>query len=223
MSNFDKHVLAFSPTHIRFRLIQQFKDYRVLEKIINFWYTFGWKWWVISFRDYLGLSDACSYDVIDRAGRFGFQNFFSPDWDCYNCPSVHAFWSTGMTFWTTWTVMCSVLNMTFWTTWTAISTALCMSFWSSGTVKHAGVCMTFWSTETVISTVPCMLYWSTGNVISTALHDILVNLDCCKHCSVHDILVNLDCYVLCSVHDILDNLDCYKHCCECHSGQLGLL
>ena len=32
MSNFDKHVLAFSPTHIRFGPIQQFKDYRVLEK-----------------------------------------------------------------------------------------------------------------------------------------------------------------------------------------------
>ena len=36
---------------------------------------------VISFRDYLGLSDACSYDVDDvigRADRFGFQNFCSP-------------------------------------------------------------------------------------------------------------------------------------------------
>ena len=32
MSNFDKHVLAFSPTHIRFGPIQQFKDYRVLDK-----------------------------------------------------------------------------------------------------------------------------------------------------------------------------------------------
>ena len=32
MSNFDKHVMAFSPTHIRFGLIQQFKDYRVLDK-----------------------------------------------------------------------------------------------------------------------------------------------------------------------------------------------
>ena len=32
MSNFDKHVLVFSPTHIRFGPIQQFKDYRVLEK-----------------------------------------------------------------------------------------------------------------------------------------------------------------------------------------------
>ena len=32
MSNFDKHVFAFSPTHIRFGPIQQFKDYRVLEK-----------------------------------------------------------------------------------------------------------------------------------------------------------------------------------------------
>ena len=33
MSNFDKHVLAFSPTHIRFGPIQQFKDYRVLDKL----------------------------------------------------------------------------------------------------------------------------------------------------------------------------------------------
>ena len=33
MSNFDKHVFAFSPTHIRFGPIQQFKDYRVLEKL----------------------------------------------------------------------------------------------------------------------------------------------------------------------------------------------
>ena len=32
MSNFDKHVLAFPPTHIRFGPIQQFKDYRVLDK-----------------------------------------------------------------------------------------------------------------------------------------------------------------------------------------------
>ena len=34
-----------------------------------------------SFRDYLGLSNSCSYDVddvIDRADRFGFQNFCSP-------------------------------------------------------------------------------------------------------------------------------------------------
>ena len=53
-------------------------------KISNFWYTFGWKWWVISFRDYLGLSNACSYDiddVIGRADRFGFQNFCCPDTD----------------------------------------------------------------------------------------------------------------------------------------------
>ena len=78
MSNFDKHVLVFSPTHIRFGPIQRLQSIR---KIINFWYTFGWKWWVISFRDYLGLSDACSYDiddVIGRADRFGFQNFCSP-------------------------------------------------------------------------------------------------------------------------------------------------
>ena len=34
-----------------------------------------------SFRDYLGLSNSCSYDVDDvigRADRFGFQNFCSP-------------------------------------------------------------------------------------------------------------------------------------------------
>ena len=33
---------------------------------------------LISFRDYLGLLNACSYDVIGRADRFGFQNFCSP-------------------------------------------------------------------------------------------------------------------------------------------------
>ena len=32
MSNFDKYVFAFSPTHIRFGPIQKFKDYRVLGK-----------------------------------------------------------------------------------------------------------------------------------------------------------------------------------------------
>ena len=31
-----------------------------------------------SFHDYLGLSNSCSYDVIGRADRFGFQNFCSP-------------------------------------------------------------------------------------------------------------------------------------------------
>ena len=34
-----------------------------------------------SSRDYLGLSNSCSYnvdDVIGRADRFGFQNFCSP-------------------------------------------------------------------------------------------------------------------------------------------------
>ena len=34
-----------------------------------------------SFRDYLGFSNSCSYDVddvISRADRFGFQNFCSP-------------------------------------------------------------------------------------------------------------------------------------------------
>ena len=32
MSNFDKDIFVFSPTHIHFGPIQQFKDYRVLEK-----------------------------------------------------------------------------------------------------------------------------------------------------------------------------------------------
>ena len=43
-----------------------------------------------SFRDYLGLSNSCSYDVDDvigRADRFGFQNFCSPDMESY-CISV---------------------------------------------------------------------------------------------------------------------------------------
>ena len=78
MSNFDKHVLAFSSTHIRFGPIQRLQNIR---KIINFWYIFGWKRWVIIFRDYLGVSDSCSYDVDDvigRADQFGFQNFCSP-------------------------------------------------------------------------------------------------------------------------------------------------
>ena len=35
MSNFDKHVFAFSSTHIGFGPIQQFKDYKVLEKSIS--------------------------------------------------------------------------------------------------------------------------------------------------------------------------------------------
>ena len=76
MSNIDKHVLAFFSTHIHFGPIQRLQSIR---KIINFCYTFGWKWWVISFRDYLGLSDACSDDVIIRADRFGFQNFCIPE------------------------------------------------------------------------------------------------------------------------------------------------
>ena len=80
MSNFDKHVFAFSPTHI-FWANSTIQRLQSIRKIINFWYTFGWKWWVISFRDYLGLSDACSYDVDDvigRVDRFEFQNFCSP-------------------------------------------------------------------------------------------------------------------------------------------------
>ena len=59
--------------------------------MINFWYTFGWKWWVISFGDYLGLSDACSddvNDVIGRADRFGFQNFCSPGYKYICCMSL---------------------------------------------------------------------------------------------------------------------------------------
>ena len=49
--------------------------------LIHFWMKMK------SFRDYLGLSNSCSYDVDDvigRADRFGFQNFCSPainsDW-----------------------------------------------------------------------------------------------------------------------------------------------
>ena len=41
-----------------------------------------------SFRDYLGLSNSCSYDVDDvigRADRFGFQNFCSPGVDNVSC------------------------------------------------------------------------------------------------------------------------------------------
>ena len=49
-----------------------------ITKIINCWYTFGWKWWVISFPDCLGLSNASSYDVIYRVDRFGFKKFCSP-------------------------------------------------------------------------------------------------------------------------------------------------
>ena len=97
MSNFDNYVLAFFPTYIRFGPIQRLQSIR---KIINFWYTFGWKWWVISFRDYLGLSDACSYDVIDRANRFGFQNFCSPA--CYNTYFGPKLWNS-LTFpWLSW-------------------------------------------------------------------------------------------------------------------------
>ena len=77
MSNFDKHVFAFSP-HPKVGPIQQFKDYRVLEKQSISDTLLDENDEVISFRDYLGLSDACSYDVIGRADRFGFQNFCSP-------------------------------------------------------------------------------------------------------------------------------------------------
>ena len=78
MSNFDKHVLAFFPHPYTLRANSTIQRLQSIRKIINFWYTFGWKWWVISFRDYLGLSDACSDDVIGRADRFGFQNFCNP-------------------------------------------------------------------------------------------------------------------------------------------------
>ena len=46
--------------------------------LIHFWMKMK------SFRDYLGLSNSCSYDVDDvigRADRFGFQNFCSPGLD----------------------------------------------------------------------------------------------------------------------------------------------
>ena len=33
----------------------------------------------------MGLSDACSYDVIGRADRFGFQNFCSPGYKHSKC------------------------------------------------------------------------------------------------------------------------------------------
>ena len=43
-----------------------------------------------SFRDYLELSNSCSYDVDDvigRADRFGVQNFCSPvpSYECFHC------------------------------------------------------------------------------------------------------------------------------------------
>ena len=44
-----------------------------------------------SFRDYLGLSNSCSYDVDDvigRVDRFGFQNFCSPGLHCLTDLSV---------------------------------------------------------------------------------------------------------------------------------------
>ena len=47
-----------------------------------------------SFRDYLGLSNSCSYDVDDvigRADRFGFQNFCSPGY-CFVDNTVGAVW-----------------------------------------------------------------------------------------------------------------------------------
>ena len=50
--------------------------------LIHFWMKMK------SFRDYLGLSNSCSYDVDDvigRADRFGFQNFCSPgaQWEAF--------------------------------------------------------------------------------------------------------------------------------------------
>ena len=44
-----------------------------------------------SFRDYLELSNSCSYDVDDvigRADRFGFQNFCSPALKDYVKPGL---------------------------------------------------------------------------------------------------------------------------------------
>ena len=45
--------------------------------LIHFWMKMK------SFRDYLWLSNSCSYDVDDvigRVDRFEFQNFCSPEW-----------------------------------------------------------------------------------------------------------------------------------------------
>ena len=86
MSNFDKHVLAFFPTHIHFGPIQRLQSIR---KIIYFWCTFGWKCWVIYCW---GLLNACSYDVDDvigRVDRFGFQNFCSSDGNDHKICKVH--------------------------------------------------------------------------------------------------------------------------------------
>ena len=58
--------------------------------LIHFWMKMK------SFRDYLGLSNSCSYDVDDvigRADRFGFQNFCSPD-DNNNFTNNNFFFST---------------------------------------------------------------------------------------------------------------------------------
>ena len=44
-----------------------------------------------SFRDYLWLSNSCSYDVDDvigRADRFEFKNFCSPDTDHVDILSI---------------------------------------------------------------------------------------------------------------------------------------
>ena len=120
------HLYSFGP-------IQRLQSTVCIRKIINFWYTSGWKWWAISFRDYLGLLNVCSYDVDDvigRADQFGFQNFCSPAWchfksDTYSSlPSamlsdtsspVRVFWmdiinSSSHTDWISWVCHCNLLR-----------------------------------------------------------------------------------------------------------------
>ena len=75
MSNFDKHVLAFFPPPIY--ASGQFKDYKVLEKQSIPDTLLDENDESLVFVT-LGLSDACLYDLIGRADRFGFQNFCSP-------------------------------------------------------------------------------------------------------------------------------------------------
>ena len=121
MSNFDKHVLAFSPHPYMFRANSTIQRLQSIRKIINFWYTFGWKWWVISFCDYLGLSDACSYDVDDvigRADRFGFQNFCSPV-----CMCVYVNIFKHLPLWN------------YWADWSQISYEASLGWWNKSLFK----------------------------------------------------------------------------------------
>ena len=70
--------------------------------LIHFWMKMK------SFRDYLGLSNSCSYDVddvIDRADRFGFQNFCSP------VPVDHVINFSTWVFFTHWWRIFSVLGV----------------------------------------------------------------------------------------------------------------